>query len=69
MSRVLLALILLAGCADWPEPSTRFADAAGTPPVLLPLDQVQPAPPQQAEAAGAALAARAVALRAKASAL
>ena len=68
MSRALLALILLAGCADWPQPSARFTAVAEAP-ALLPLDQLQPAPPERAEAAGAELVARAAALRARASAL
>ena len=68
MFRALLVLILLAGCADWPQPSARFTAVAAAPP-LLPLDQLQPVPPERAEAAGAALAVRAAALRARASAL
>ena len=68
MTRALLILTLLAGCADWPQPSPRFT-AASPAPALLPLDQLQGAPPASAEAAGDALAARAAALRARAGAL
>ena len=68
MSRALFMLILLAGCADWPEPSPRLTVGLAAP-ALLPLATLQPAPPEGAEAAGAALAARAAALRARAGAL
>ena len=68
MSRAVLVLILLAGCADWPQPSPLLTGATAAP-ALLPLEQLPTAPPAMAEAAGAALAARAAALRARAGAL
>ena len=68
MRPALVSLILLAGCADWPEPSPR-ATPGLVAPALLPMEQIAPALPEAAEAAGAALAARAAALRARAGAL
>ncbi len=62
---LLLALALMAACASWPPQSTALDGAAQTqaPPPLLPQDQLAAAPDSQAQAAGAALAARAAELR------
>ncbi len=64
---LLICLVAVTGCAVYPDnlPSSG-AVLAGTPPALLPLDQVLAGAEPIAEVAGDALAARAAALKARA---
>ena len=68
MKPVIPFVLMLAGCAQFPEVDAASRSVSGPAPALVPLDQVLGAPAPQAEARGAALAARAAALRVRAGA-
>lgn len=63
MRPVVMLVLLLAGCAAFPEVDAASRDVAGKAPALLPLDEILAAPAPTAEARGDVLAAQAAALR------
>ena len=63
MRRGVILVLLLGGCADFPEVDAASRNLPGPAPALLPLDVILAAPAPVAEARGDALAAEADALR------